>query len=439
MKTTPTEETHDTFQKPKWLSELEKQSWQVELLASGMAIYGSLALGPFLDDLVSYTHVYFSDQILSVMVFVFVYSYLAQKAIVVCFISHLVLRIVWAGLLGLNSIYPKGIKTEHSTFDPNFLTKLKKDFPNLSQYSLQLDKLCSSLFSNFCSLAMIMLSIVIWILFILLLGELLNYCFGLELFTYLFIFFSLFYMLGIPLVLLTSKKKTKKINISSNLIYNLLKWHGKITQLFLYKPINYISWIQQTNDSTKNWIGKIVIFVFIALLFIFDRSENFELLKSNKFFEANATTYDATHHNYLDEVQTTLLLRPIIQSHNITGNYIELFIPKLEREKIHKVKICGEPNIEHLEKIEKKRKILEFEEQCAEKYFKISFDEGETLSVQFNYRKHAHNNEIGYLAYIPLNTLSNGYHVLHIKTGYANKEGEFAKRLIPFYISSNNS
>ena len=47
IKEIPTDNTNK--KKPDWLTALESQSWQAELIASGLAIVGSLSLGPLIN------------------------------------------------------------------------------------------------------------------------------------------------------------------------------------------------------------------------------------------------------------------------------------------------------------------------------------------------------------------------------------------------------
>ena len=61
--------------KPEWLQALEAQSWQAELIASGLAIYGSLSMGVYLDGLAEWAVLRFNDRILNILYFFFFYIY----------------------------------------------------------------------------------------------------------------------------------------------------------------------------------------------------------------------------------------------------------------------------------------------------------------------------------------------------------------------------
>ena len=102
--------------KPEWLQALEAQSWQAELIASGLAIYGSLSMGVYLDGLAEWAVLRFNDRVLDITYFLLLYIYSAHAILVISFITHLALRILWAGILGLSSVFPGGINMETKTF-----------------------------------------------------------------------------------------------------------------------------------------------------------------------------------------------------------------------------------------------------------------------------------------------------------------------------------
>ena len=47
--------------KLEWLEVLESQSWQAELIASGLAIYGSLSLEKYLVQMIGWSMLHFDD------------------------------------------------------------------------------------------------------------------------------------------------------------------------------------------------------------------------------------------------------------------------------------------------------------------------------------------------------------------------------------------
>ena len=77
------------------------------------------------------------------------------------FILYLGLRGFWVGVLGLSSVYPKGINLEKLNFNTIFNKQITKY--NFNDFVRKIDKICSSIFS-FCFL--ISFSIVSLFLFL---------------------------------------------------------------------------------------------------------------------------------------------------------------------------------------------------------------------------------------------------------------------------------
>jgi len=134
--------------KPKWLKILETQSWQAELVISGMAIFGTLQLPALVDNLVNFSLYYFSTDYMDILYFVFIYLYFACLILIISFITHLVLRSLWIGLLGLNSIYPDGVNKDFKMYGKDYMEKWMEDFPSLDDYNKRLDRTCSSIFAG---------------------------------------------------------------------------------------------------------------------------------------------------------------------------------------------------------------------------------------------------------------------------------------------------
>lgn len=85
-------------------------TWEMELLVSGATIFGLLQLPQLID------HAYFRVMNLSpqdyadLMMPLWVYSKVATISLVVTFVAHLCLRGYWVALVGMDSVYPGGIR-----------------------------------------------------------------------------------------------------------------------------------------------------------------------------------------------------------------------------------------------------------------------------------------------------------------------------------------
>ena len=131
--------------KPKWLRKLERESWQAELIISGLAIIGSLQLPTLLDQAETYCLLNYDRDTLFICYIAAVYWRILIAGLIVLFIFHFIVRALWIGLVGLNSVYPGGFKP-NERFSPHFQKKLREEFGDVDGFIQSLDRLGSGLF-----------------------------------------------------------------------------------------------------------------------------------------------------------------------------------------------------------------------------------------------------------------------------------------------------
>lgn len=427
MDNTLSNTTENKNKKPDWLTALESQSWQAELIASGLAIVGSLSLGPYINSFTDSILTLFGDSILGKLRYAMIYVYMAHTILVISFIGHLILRIVWAGFLGLSSVYPKGINIEKkSIYSKSFLNKLKLEFPDISAYSIKLDNSCSIIFSLLCSIVIFLLSFTLWICFYILFYKILNSLFSPGVVKYILTALGLILIIFIIVASVVTTGPKKNSKFAEKYAYDLNKYFSKLIFVFAYKPLLYMIWTIRTNINTKQFIVGMMLIIIPTSLFVGYNTANRLSLFSNKaYHELNNQISDVTGYNYIDEISDDRILRPAIQSREINSNYVKLFIPKFRRDEIYKEQLCGKFDGDD----EENRNAND----CLNKYYQISIDDVKYSDINFQIINHPHKNEKGYLVYLPIDSLISGQHILQITTGYKYEENETSIRLIPFY------
>ncbi len=418
--------------KPDWLTALESQSWQAELIASGLAIVGSLSLGPLINSFSDNLLVLFDDSILAKLKYVMIYINMAYTILVISFIGHLILRIVWAGFLGLSSVYPKGINTEkESIYTKSFLKKLKQEFPDISSYSIKLDNTCSVIFSQLCSIVIILLSVTFWICLYIIFYEILKSVFSPIVVKYILISLGSIFVIFMTLLSVLTTGPKKQSAFAEKYSYNLNRIFSKIMFFVAYKSLFYMIWTIRTNINTKRFIFGMILIIFpTTIITTINSGDKLDLFSSKSYHKLNSQISDANSNNYTDELSGRRILRPTIQSREISSNYLKIFIPRIKRDEKLKKVLCGKFDIK--EEDDQNSKNI-FENNCLNKYYQISIDDFQYTDIDFQLTKHPNKNEKGYLAYLPLDSISSGQHVLQLTTAYKNKANEKSVRLIPFY------
>lgn len=134
-------------QKPKWLRKLERESWQAELIVSGATLLGSLQLPGVLEKFQHYLLLNYEQASLQLWFFATSYWALFVYGLVFLFVFHFIVRALWIGLVGLNSIYPEGI-LETALSGKDYQEKMKAEYGDIDGFINRLDRMGSGMFGT---------------------------------------------------------------------------------------------------------------------------------------------------------------------------------------------------------------------------------------------------------------------------------------------------
>jgi len=138
--------------RPKWLRKLERESWQAELIISGAALLGSLQLPGLLERFQHYILLNYERASLQLWYFATSYWALFVYGLVLLFVFHFIVRALWIGLVGLNSVYPDGIKITNLS-SKDYQEKMIGEFGDIDGFIDRLDQTASGLFGTGFALA----------------------------------------------------------------------------------------------------------------------------------------------------------------------------------------------------------------------------------------------------------------------------------------------
>ncbi len=414
--------------KPNWLKQLESQSWEAELISSALAIYGSIALGDFLETLCEWSILYSPSEILQYMEFAWMYLFMAYGTLITAFILHFALRVFWIGIVGLSSVYPDGINIDSKAFDQNFLRKMKNRYPGLPGYALELDKICSVIFSLIWSLLLMIVLSIFWYLVICGLAIFLKKYVNINTDIIMLIVALVFVFVAMAGSVFTQVNKIAKTEFAQRHAFQLSEY---ITLVFagpFRKPLNYIYYTLRTNSKRSSFF----IFFFVSLI-IAQIIASPKLVKVNRFFTIKDYIQLGPSKSdlYLDQVQRNYILLPLIQSEEVKDNYIKLFIPLAKREK--SLAFSNEPKNRDLSRSENRHKIYAYRNDIAKDFYHLTIDGKRISNPKFDYIRHGHNGEPGFQSYVDLSDLSPGQHLLGISYELNYDTVYTVTREIPFY------
>ena len=126
---------------------LHARTYEMELLISGAVVFGLLQLPPLVDHALLRLVEGLAGDLRIVVPMLLGYVVLGVWALIGAFVLHLVLRAYWIGLLGLESVFPAGIRWDRAQVGPHWLRQLRARIGTLGESVDSTDDLCSLVFS----------------------------------------------------------------------------------------------------------------------------------------------------------------------------------------------------------------------------------------------------------------------------------------------------
>ncbi|USD25610.1 hypothetical protein [Flagellimonas marinaquae] len=305
----------------KLLDSLQQQSWELELIISGFAIFGLFtAYEPLRIEMINAQN---EDQIYRFVVY-FILN-IACSILLFNLLLHVVLRGLWIGALGLR--YVSGdIEFERLRYSERFTKYLKKRIISFDRYIANLENYCSVLFAISFLLIFYVLAMTMIILSIILVA---NYILESDVLPeaaasiiggilILFIIFGMF-LTFIDFITQGWLKKKKWVSR----IYFPIYWvFSFLTLSFLYRPLVY--------NFLDNRFGKkltlLLTPIYIAILML----TSLEYRQSNYLDkEQRSSSMFAKKDNYWDMMteEGDFPGRMVIPSKVISQPYLQVFVP----------------------------------------------------------------------------------------------------------------
>jgi hypothetical protein len=429
-------------EKPKWLEYLAAESWQVEMIISGIAIVGSLQLPSLLYQAIDWTLYNFSDGNLDLFYLFFTYLTLAISVLIFNFIAHFLLRSLWVGMLGLASVYPQGINEKSTNLGEYYLTEVKKEYGDLNGYNVRLDQTASLFFALSFLLAIMMFCFSIFVLAIILFSNLLLMLFPTWKQDYIFItFFSILALGALVISILNSKWfKTKPWAQKSH--YHLSTRMNFVLYHIFKEPVTYISLTFYTNLS-KGQFSKLTFFYFaivMPIVFYILINSNVFFMMTERYFTNARNPLRIYPQHYADQQDPkAVILVPFIPSFTQESTNVPLFLPLPQRElnviekKLGKYK--KDPKLSEDENLDHERA---YDMERLKRYYTIKINGKTWQNPSFFYHDLDQRLETGALTYLPAKLLQAGKNTIDIESLYTF-EGKKKKSHIVFEFSPPGS
>lgn len=313
----------------EWLENLQRESWQLELIVSGFTIVLLLQLVSVLPYAFPYfnTHTDFSPFIRTIFLSFLGGIFFASCALVVNLILHIFLRGFWIAAIGLRSVQQK-TDFKKLNYSPYFTDKLERLVPSLDKMIIRLDNLASVLFAFAFMLVFMFLSFALWMLFVNLLSFLMmslisNVALGAFktilwniYWVIVFTLFSIGIIYFLDTLTLGFFKKYQKI---SKVYYPIYRFMGWITLAGIYRSIYY----SLVSRFPKNTV-RLLLFTSLFLIGL----APFHRITFYKYFPDDVSEAKEMGHNCYDNLrgEDIMIQNASITSDVVSSEYLSLFI-----------------------------------------------------------------------------------------------------------------
>jgi len=304
----------------KLLKKLQEESWQLELIISGFAIFGLFTAYPTIAEEVEASN--------STNIYKFVIYFVAQIScgiLIFNLLLHVLLRGLWIGTLGLR--YVSGdIEYDELKYTEKFTNFLKRKVGSFDKYIATLENYCSVIFAVSFLLIFYVLALTFTIIVIGLIGnyiigndDLPNWvskAVGIPLIIFIVVGMLFTFIDFVTLGFLKKKKWLARIYFPMYWVFSF------ITLSFLYRPLVY--------NFLDHKFGRRLSFTLVPIYFLILLGTSLRYYDSN-YFDDNISSSEisANNDNYEEilKTNTDYIDKPYIQSKVIQENYLKIFIP----------------------------------------------------------------------------------------------------------------
>lgn len=425
-----------------WIERLAAESWQAELVISGIAIFGSFQLFPVVNDLIDWMYFVIPESLTQVAYFLCFYQIIGVLVLSGSFLVHFAVRAVWIASIGLESVYPEGIKRDNEVYSPHFMEQFLEKFPSFHAFNEALDDFASAILAYALMFVMAFAGIGLMLSMLLFVGFVLAAFWNEE-----GAYWVVVGIVGIitamtVLVSMLNSKTLRDRPWVQRIHFPLTYFNMKVFASVFYRPQNYMMFMVRTNIAAQHFWKLMTVF-FVLILFssiAFMGNSNLIHLHHSTFVDADERTDRLYAGNYEDQAATSDLayIRPLLHSQTLRYNSeFQLFLPMPNREEWRILEHCSltEPDIDINDPSTSAAR-REYRLACFREQIDLFVDDQEVDYV-VKMATHPHKNEPGLQYFFPNLKLEPGEHLLRIVHKAVPHRDGFKTDNVPFFYLPN--
>lgn len=416
----------DEQQLEDWLKYLYRESWQQELLITGITLFLLFQVPDSLTYLEAklFQYFYSNDLIIAAAIIMFGIFKISANILIFNILIDIFLRGLWIGLIGLSSAFPEGVQKSRFKYHPILETRILDKITDPKKTIIKLDIICSIIFSFTFLIIFYLFSFGLFIVYILLMVLGIQYFDGTWISGVFIGLIVIFCSLGCIYFLdFITFGGLRRFKLTAKPYYFIYKIFNYITLSFFYKNIYYTL----ISNVKKRYIFPVLSAYFLFVVLISDGNNG-----STKRGEAKVVTtvfYDDLR------AENELIKVASIPSDVVKGNWLKVFT----RFDINR------KTIKHFvpEYMEEDREILNTRPTITRQIFEdmltaytIRIDNQEIDSLDWLFQAHPNMGEKGFVTRVNLKDFSEGLHQLQIIYPRLNKNDSLEYKVsctIPFW------
>lgn len=414
------------------LNDLAGQSWNLEMLISGVAIFSTSLLPELIENLLDtyLTDYLASNDLLDILLPMLAYAFAKTTSyvLIVSFVTHFILRAFWVGLLGLRAVFPEGIRYDKlPKLNEQLRERLSRRLGDSDDYIIKLDKWGNQLFS--IAFVFVLFSIGISLVYILAFGVValvrnvdpMHYQQWRRPVYYAFLSLTLLY-LGAIIVL--SQRSIREHPRWAKLYVRLVGL-TEIIYMGLYKPINHILLVFLSYVSYQRYMvimSFTAILFMVVTLFLFTQKltslRGLPLMEQRSYFSQGSESYQLIPEHYDNlRPEGTATNSVSIQADVIKESFVKLYIAYPKSLDADLQLVCPPTPLPKTNTNSARRAAQDsLNLLCLKRYFQVRINDTIQPQVDFLYSIAAVSNAKGLVSYLPTHACRLGKNTLTINT-----------------------
>lgn len=403
------EQKVETGHSRSWLQRVAEQSWEPELLISGLAIFATIQIPEYVMD--SYQYYRYNlqldtgiiDELMPMLVVGVILT--ALKVLNFAFIFHFIVRAFWVGLMGLRSVFSEGIQYEKLEYSEFYKSEMKSRLGTQDSFLLATDRLASVIFSIAFLFVLFMFGVgVLYSVFFLFINgvKLLVSEEVFDLYSTIILIFAGVILLSVSVLsVVLNMKKYREQEKFARFHFKLIWYSGLVFYPFIYKPVQFLMLSFMSNlPKKKNQIYGIIFFSVFMGIFMSSTFDlmNVNLIQARDFYSGRSDASTIIPENYDSEFDGKFFDKALISSPFLKkGEYFSLFIPYSKMLDRKLGQYCEEvAPADSLNRYEKRKLTNQQNIECINQFFTITINQKDTLESDFLFYNHNRTDQAGF-------------------------------------------